>query len=144
MFERNLGRQRKKLIERLFAEDLKDPVRGLGHRRRYQQGMRGRVQLEVLFRMSQRIVRHQSGDVRELGGLGFEKFAPGRSVEEQIVHRDRRSRRSSGVVAAQNLTSSDLDAGAGDFLRRACLHLQSRYRGDGGQSLPPESKRGNG
>ena len=62
------------LVQRLFAEDLIDALAVSRHRRRDQHGVGGGVQLEMLFRMRQRVVRDQRRDVRQLGGLGLQKF----------------------------------------------------------------------
>src|SRR5208283_606175 len=43
------GSQRNQLIERLAAKNLIDALAMVAYRRRYQQGISGRVQLEVLF-----------------------------------------------------------------------------------------------
>ena len=57
--EAALGGQRQKLIEGVVAEDLKDALGGLAHRGRDQQRVRGRVQLEMLVRMGERVMRNQ-------------------------------------------------------------------------------------
>ena len=62
--EFRLGDDGQQLVERLFAEDLVDALLMRLHWRRHQQRARLRVQLEMLVRMSQRIVRHETGDVR--------------------------------------------------------------------------------
>ncbi len=49
-FQVDLGRQGKKLIQGVLAEDLKDALRRLAYRGRDQQRMGGGVQLEVLVR----------------------------------------------------------------------------------------------
>ncbi len=51
------------MIERFPAEDLEDAVGGLCDRRGLEQRVGGGVQLEVLVRVSQRVVCHQCGDV---------------------------------------------------------------------------------
>jgi hypothetical protein len=79
--------------------------------------MGGRVQLEVLLGMGQRVMRDQGGDVGQLGIFGLEKFAPRRGIEEQIAHRERGPRGRSRVFAHQQLAAGNLHPGARSFLR---------------------------
>ncbi len=60
----DFGRQGQQLIQCVLAEDLEDALRRLAHRRRHQQRMRGGVQLEVLVRVGERVMRNQRGYVR--------------------------------------------------------------------------------
>ncbi len=51
------------MVEGFAAEDLEDAVCRLRDGGRLQERMSGGVQLEVLVRMGERVMRHQCGDV---------------------------------------------------------------------------------
>ena len=67
--EWRFGGDGEQLRERVLAEDLVDALGGAGDGRRGDEGVRGGDEFEVLFRMGQRVVGDQRGDVRELGRL---------------------------------------------------------------------------
>ena len=73
------------------------------------------TQFEVLLRMGQGVMGDQRRDVGQLSGLGAEKFAPRRGVEEQVGDGDGGSARQSSVVDVQDLAAGNLDAGSGSF-----------------------------
>ena len=75
--------------------------------------------LELLFRMGQRVMRDQRGHVRQLSGFGAEKFAPRRSVEEQIGDRNRGPARQGRIFDAQNFAAGNLNVRARRSLRRS-------------------------
>ncbi len=145
--EGGLGGHRQQLSERVLAEDLVDALRGARHRRRGDDGVRGRDQLEVFLRVGQRVVGHQGCDVGQLGGLCAEEFAPGRGVEEEIRYGQRGSTGQGSVVHVENLAAGDFDAGSG--VRRggfsgSCFQGHAGYRGDGGQRLAAKAEGGDG
>src|SRR5882757_6085118 len=59
MFEWLFRRQRNQLIQCLLSKHLIHALAMAGHRRRDQQCVRSRMQLEMLLRMRQRVVRYQ-------------------------------------------------------------------------------------
>ena len=75
--------------------------------------MRGGEQLEVLFRVGQGVVGDQRRHVGQLGGFGAEKFAAGRSVEEEIGDGERGAAGQGRVVHVEDLAAGNLDAGSG-------------------------------
>ncbi len=97
-------------------------------------------QLEVLLRMGQRIVCDQRRDVRQLGGLGAEKFAPGRSVEEQVRDGQRGSSGQGRVVDVKDLAARDLHSGSCGFVSGCRLQSHARNRSNRGQRLAAKSQ----
>ncbi len=61
----DFGRQRQQLVQGVLAEDLKDALRRLAYRGRDQESVGGRVQLEMLVRMGQRVMGNQGGYVSQ-------------------------------------------------------------------------------
>jgi hypothetical protein len=72
-----------------------------------------RVQLKVLVRVGERVVRDQRRDMGELGRLGLEKLASRRSIKEEIMDGDRCSCRRSNVFDAENLAAGNFNRGSG-------------------------------
>ena len=129
------------LIQRFFAEDLIHALAVSRHRRRHQHGIRRRVQLKMLLRMRQRILRDQRRDVRQLGRLRLQKFLARRSIKKKIAHRNRSSQRQPRFFHARNLPAVDLDDRARRFFFRPSLQPQPRHRRDRRQRLPAKSQR---
>ena len=62
-------RQRNQLVQGLASKNLVHTFAMTGYRRRHQQRIRCRVQLEVFFRMRQRVVGYERSDVGQFGRL---------------------------------------------------------------------------
>ena len=99
------------LAEGVFAKDLVDALGGARDRRRGEDGVGGREQLEVLFRVDERVVRDERGDMGELSGLGAEEFAACRRVEEEIGDGDGGSARQGNVVDVMDFAAGNFDVG---------------------------------
>ena len=102
-------------------------------------------QFEVLFRMHERVMGDQRGDVGQLGGFGAEKFAARRGVEEEIGDGDAwfrgagRRRRRGGFCRRRFRCGCRARVFAGRGSKRDA--------GDGGdrrQRLAAKAERGNG
>ncbi len=139
--EVHLRRGREHQRCRVAAKDLEQPVAGRGHRRRDQQRLGRRMQFKVPLRMRQRIVRHQRGNVGQLGLLGLEEFAPRRRVVEQVADRDGGARRRAGIFHAQYFAAGDLDLRARVFVRGMGFQRQTRDAGNRRQRLAAEAER---
>ena len=94
--------------------------------------------------MRQAVVRHQRGDVRQLGLVGPQKLLARRDVVEQIANRDGGSRRPRELIAAQHLAARDFDRRAGRLFGRARFEQQPRHRSDGGQRFAAKPERRDG
>jgi len=68
----------------LLAKNLVDSLGCAGDRWRGDDGMRSRKQLKVLVRVGEGVVGYERRNVAMLGLFGAEKFAAGRSIEEEI------------------------------------------------------------
>ena len=90
--------------------------------------------------MSERVVRHQRSDVRQLGGFGFEEFSSRGDVEEQIAHGDGGSQRESGFFDGQDLAAGDFDDHAGGIFGGVGFQAQPTDGGDGGQRLAAKAQ----
>src|SRR5690348_1807588 len=113
-------------------------------RRNLQQRMAGRVQLKVLVRMRERVVRDQRRNVAELRTFRAKKFPARRHIEEEVAYRDRGSLRQARFFYAQDLASGDLDYAASGIwaairLRRR-LQPQPGNRSDRRQRLATKAK----
>ena len=75
--------------------------------------MRGREQLKVLLRMDERVMGHKRRDMSQFRRFSAQKFAPGGSIEKQILNRDGGACGQGGVFDAENLAP-------GNFNARAC------------------------
>ena len=106
--------------------------------------MRGREQLEVLFRVGQGVVGDQRRHVGQFGRFGAEKFAAGGSVEEEIGDGERGAARQSGVVHVEDLAAGNFDARSGALLAGGRFQRDAGHRGDGGQRLAAKAQRGDG
>ena len=71
-------------------------------------------------------MRDQRSDVRELGRLGFQKFAARRSIEEEIAYGDRRSEWQPSFFDTKDLSSGDLNHGPARFFGSMRLQPQAR------------------
>ncbi len=138
-FERRLGdgaahrrfgrRNFREFIERLAAENLVHAVRQLFHRRAVQDFLRGRLQQKLAVGMRERVMRHERSDVAELGGFGFQKFAPRRDGIENIGHADRGSHRHARGLHAEEFAAGKFDARSLALLpRRAFRVAGARWR----------------
>ena len=130
------------MAQRLLAEDLVDALGGARNRRRRDDGVRRRDKLKVLLRMGQRVMRDQRGNMRQFGRFGAQKFAPRRSVEEQIGDGDRCSARQGRVFDAQNFSAGDLNARARGLCAGRGVEGDSCDGRDRRQSLAAKSERG--
>ena len=65
------------------------------------------------------VVSDEGSDVGELGLLGFEKFAAGGGVEEQVAEGDGGAGGKAGVFDSEDVAASDLDERAGVFFNGA-------------------------
>ena len=139
----DFGCQREKLIQRVLAEDLKNTLCRALDRGRHQQGVGGRVQLKMLVRMSQRVMRNQRGYMSQLGIFRLEEFSPRRGIEKQVTHGERGSHRRPGVLANEQLAAGNFDARSGAFLRRPGQQLHPGDGGDRGQRFSAEAQGGN-
>ena len=100
----------------------------------------GRVEFEVLVRVSQRIMCNQRGYMGQFRVFGLEEFSPRRGVKEQVAHRERGSRGCPRVLATQQLATGNFHPRAGAFLRRAGHQLHPGDRGDRGQRLSAKAQ----
>ncbi len=141
--EVHLRRAGQHVARHVAAKDLEDALGRIPHGRRHQQRLRGRVQLKMLRRMRQRIVRHQRGDVRQLRRLGLEKFLARGHIEEQVADRDGRAHRRTHVLDFRHLAAMNLNSCANGILFRAGVELNARNRCDGRQRFAAEAERGN-
>ncbi len=142
--ERLHGRHSNQLVESFLAEDLIDALAVSRDRGRQQHGIRGRMQLEMLLGMRQRVVRDQRRNVRKLGRLRFQEFFSRRGIEEEITDRDRRSPGQAGLVDARHPAAIDLDDGSGRGFfcglgRRSCFEVQAGHRSDRRQRFAAKS-----
>ena len=83
--------------------------------------MAGRDKLEVLFRMRQRVMRDQRGDVGQFGRFGAEEFSARWSIEEEIADGDGCPARQCCIFHAADFAAGDLDARAGGLLTCGCF-----------------------
>jgi len=59
------------------------------------------------------VVGDEGGDVGELGLFGFEEFAAGWGVEEEVADGEGGAGGKAGGVDAENVAAGDLDEGSG-------------------------------
>src|SRR5213080_4364044 len=128
------------LIQNLFSEDLVNALAAIGHRRRNQNCIGGRVQLEMLIGMRQGVVGNERGDVGKFGRFSFQEFLSRRGVKKEIAHRDRSAFGQTSLFDAENLAAVNLKHGSRGFSRAASFKFQPRNGGDRGQRLATESK----
>ena len=126
------------------AEHLVDALLQGRDRRDVQQLGRAAGELQGLVGMRQAVVRHQRGDVRQLGLLGAQKFLARGDVVEEIADRDAGAAAERRLLAAQHLAAGDLDARAGGLLLRARFEQQPRDRRDRRQRLAAKAERRDG
>src|ERR1039457_5628373 len=132
------------IVERLSSEYLVDALAEACDWRDVEQLGGAVAQLERLVGVRQTVMRDQRRDVRELGLVGAQEFLAGRNVEEQVADRDGGPDAGGQLIAAQQLSTGNLDDGAGGLLRRAGLQEQARDRRDGRQRLDRKSERRDG
>ena len=96
----------------------------IGHWRRHQQGIRRRVQFEMLLRMRQRIVGYQRSDVGQLSRLRSQKLLARRRIKEEIANRDRSSERQPRLFHADDLAAVNFEDRPGRFFFRASFQMQ--------------------
>ena len=65
----SFGGHGQQLGQRVLAEDLVDALGGARYRRRGDEGVRGREQLEVLLRVDQGVMRDQRRHVGQFGAI---------------------------------------------------------------------------
>ena len=99
-----------------------------------------RVQLKVHFRMRQRIVRHQRGNVRELGGFCLEEFSTRWNVIEKIAHGDGGSRWHSSIFDLLHLSAVDFNERSAALIRGPRLQPQPRDGSNRRQGLAAKSQ----
>ncbi len=116
------------------------------------------MEFEVASGVGEGVVGDEGGDVGELRLLGFEEFAPGRSVEEEVTDGDGGADGDASGVGAEDVAAGDLDEGARVFQRSAAgvgwsgsgqifegcggssLERDSSDGGDGGEGLAAEAE----
>src|SRR6266571_1143906 len=138
--ERLQRSNRDQLIENLFSKDLINALPAIGNRRRNQNCIGGRVQLEMLIGMRQGVVGNERGDVGKFGRFSFQEFLSRRGVKKEIAHRDRSAFGQTSLFDAENLAAINLKHGSRGFTRGASFKFQPRNGGDRGQRLATESK----
>ena len=121
MRQRQFRRDGNQLIENVLTKNLIDAVAVACDRRRYQHGIRSRVQFKVLLRMRQRVVGDQRRDMRQLRRFGFQEFFSGRSIKEEVANGDRSSCRKPRFIDAKYFAARNLDDGAGVLVCGASL-----------------------
>ena len=67
-------------------------------------------EVEALVDVNQAVVRHERGNVRQLGLLGPQKLPPCGDVVEEILDRDRCAGRQGALFDLEQLAAADLDA----------------------------------
>src|SRR5437899_6652330 len=139
-FKRLQGGDGNQLIQNLFSEDLVNALAAIGHRRRNQNCIGGRVQLEMLIGMRQGVMGDERSDVGKFGRFGFEKFLPRRRIKEKIAHRNRSAFGQASFFDAQNLAAVNLKHGSRGFSWSASLESQTRNGSDRRQCFASESK----
>ena len=128
----------------VFAEDLEEPVGGVGYGGRDEQCLRGGVEFEVSGGVGQRVVRDQRGDVGELGLFGLEEFAAGGGVEEEIADGDGGAGGEAGVFDAEDVAAGDFDEGAAASSAARVSSVRRETLGDGGEGFAAEAEGGDG
>src|SRR5438552_6158100 len=143
-FKRLQGGDGNQLIQNLFSEDLVNALAAIGHRRRNQTCIGGRVQLEMLIGMRKGVVGNERGDVGKFGRFSFQEFLSRRGVKKEIAHRDRSAFGQTSLFDAENLAAVNLKHGSRGFSRGASFKFQPRNGGDRGQSFAAKSQCGDG
>ncbi len=108
-FQRLQGGDGNQLVQNLFSENLVHALAVTRYRRRYQHGVGGGVQLEMLVGMGQGVVRDQRRDVREFGGFGLQELLPGRNIKEKIADGDAGSGGQAGFFYCEYLAAVDFN-----------------------------------
>ena len=139
----DFGRQRQQLVQSVLAENLKNALRRLLDRGRDQQGMGGRVQLEVLVRVGQRVMSNQGGYVSQLRVFRLEEFSPRRGIKEQVAHRERGARGRARLFAQQQLAPGNFHPCARGFFPGAGDQLYPGNGRDRGQGFSAKAQGGN-
>ena len=106
--------------------------------------MRSRHELEVFFRVRERVVRHQSRHMRKLGSLSAQEFSPRRRVEEQIRDRDRSAAGQRSIVDVVDFASGDLEMRSGFFIAGRGFEGYARDRCDRWERFAAEAEGGDG
>src|SRR6266849_6195653 len=127
------------LIKCLASKHLVHALAMTGYWRRHEQGIRRRVQLEVLLRMRQRVVGYERSDVGQLGRFRSQKFLARRSIKEEIANRDRSSQREARFFHADDLAAVNFEDRPGGFLFSAGFQIQPGDRSNGRQGLAAKS-----
>ena len=136
------GGNRNQLVEHFFSKHLIYPLAVTRHRRRHQHGVSGRMQLEVLVGMGQRVVGYQGRDMGQLRRFSLQEFFPRGDIKEKIAHRDAGAFRQSGFFHLENLAAVDFDHRSRGFVGRPGLQTQPRNRCDRGQRFAAEPESG--
>src|SRR5437870_4984431 len=126
LFQRLHGRHRNQLVENLLPKNLINALAVARYRGRDQHGVGSRVQLEVLVRMRQRVLRDQGGDMGKFGGLRLQKFLARGDIEKKITNGERGPHRQAGFFYAKDLAAVDFDDGSRGLFRSACFQMQAR------------------
>ena len=133
-----------KLLQQLAAEDLVYPLAMRGHRRDVELRAVLGEQIERLVEIGEAIVRHRAQRVGQLGALGPQELAPGRHVEEQVLHRDARAGRASIVAHVAQRSAADLDDSPRVAVRGAGRERDAGDAGNRGQGLAAKAESGDG
>ena len=88
-------------------------------------------------------MRHQRRNMLQLRRLTLQEFAPGRCVEEQVLHCNRRSRREPRLFHPQHLPARNLYERSSFFIFRTRLERHPSYARDARQRLPAKPQRRN-
>ena len=116
------------LLQQLAAEDLVDALAVRGDGSDVQLRAVLGEQIESLVEIGEAVVRHGAQRVGQLRALGAEELAPGRHVEEQVLHGDRGAGRAGFVAHVAQRAAADFD----DSPRVAVLG--ARRKGDAGNA----------
>ena len=98
--------------------------------------------LDGHLRMGQGLQLYRRRHPAALYGVGFHEFHPGRGVEEQIPDDNGGAVRASGLALLGDNAPIQMQAGAEEGPGGLGHQINSAYRGNGGQCLPPEAHGG--
>src|SRR5262245_3712857 len=129
------------VADEFAAEDLISALAQIGGWRRLQALAIVVRQRERQPRVGQSVMRHQVGDVITFGGLGFQKFAPRRDVEEEVADFEFGAARKGYVAHVEQPPAADLDLGPGHLALPLRAQTNLRDRGDRSQRLAAKAER---
>src|SRR5580658_9624422 len=99
------------------------------------------MQLEMLLRMCESIMRYQRRYMGQLGGFRFEKLLTRRRIEEKIANGYGSPQRQSGLFDADYFAAVNLKDGSGGFILCAGFKMKASHRCDGRQRFAAKSQR---